>query len=277
MKLYDQHVHTHFSHDSGADPRAVCEAAIKNGLSGVAFTDHADIAVKYKERRIFESVGDSIRMAKSLAEEFKGRLEVFSGFEIGEGFWYPERQKEFEDNYADIVDAVLCSVHLVQRPEKNLIISIAPIDTYTKGELDAMVSAYFEDILTMLDSLDGDILCHLSYPLRYITLKHGIEYDLSVYKEYISTILKRIIQKDMALEVNTSNFSQFEKPFLMPEKDVLDEYFTLGGRLVTIGSDAHAPDAVGAAFDTALEMLRAVGFTEYHHFQNRVPIAERLV
>ena len=43
MIAYDQHLHTHCSHDSRESLDAICRAARARGLSGVAITDHADL------------------------------------------------------------------------------------------------------------------------------------------------------------------------------------------------------------------------------------------
>ena len=40
MKLWDNHMHCHFSGDSDADPLDMIEKARQLGLSGITFTDH---------------------------------------------------------------------------------------------------------------------------------------------------------------------------------------------------------------------------------------------
>jgi histidinol-phosphatase (PHP family) len=51
--------------------------------------------------------------------------------------------------------------------------------------------------------------------------------------------------------------------------DILRWYRELGGEILTLGSDAHSPDRLGAHFDTALEMARAAGFTRLARFERR--------
>ncbi|MGN0240504.1 MAG: PHP domain-containing protein [Candidatus Weimeria sp.] len=41
--FFDTHMHTCFSGDSDADPVDMINAAKKNGLDGLCFTDHLDI------------------------------------------------------------------------------------------------------------------------------------------------------------------------------------------------------------------------------------------
>jgi histidinol-phosphatase (PHP family) len=46
-------------------------------------------------------------------------------------------------------------------------------------------------------------------------------------------------------------------------------YRELGGEILTLGSDAHAPNRLGAHFETALEMAQAAGFTRLARFERR--------
>jgi hypothetical protein len=55
----------------------------------------------------------------------------------------------------------------------------------------------------------------------------------------------------------------------MPFASILRWYRELGGEIITIGSDAHTPEAVGADFETALEIAQAAGFTRLATFEER--------
>ena len=57
-----------------------------------------------------------------------------------------------------------------------------------------------------------------------------------------------IIENDIKLEINTSNFSKgFDFP--NPHTDIIRRYKELGGLYVTVGSDAHKAQFVGSGFD----------------------------
>lgn len=53
MKLWDNHMHCHFSGDSDADPLDMIEKARQLGLSGITFTDHLDLDYK-EEPHLFD-------------------------------------------------------------------------------------------------------------------------------------------------------------------------------------------------------------------------------
>ena len=58
-----------------------------------------------------------------------------------------------------------------------------------------------------------------------------------------------------------------------PEDWVLARYYELGGRRITIGSDAHVLGAVGFDIDRAIEKAKEIGFTELMFYRERKPCA----
>ena len=50
----------------------------------------------------------------------------------------------------------------------------------------------------------------------------------------------------------------------------------LGGRLVTFGSDAHFPNALGRGFDYARQMALDCGISEYAIYMRGEPVMRRL-
>lgn len=53
----------------------------------------------------------------------------------------------------------------------------------------------------------------------------------------------------------------------LPDYDLLAYYFELGGRKLTIGSDAHFLRDVGASIPEVCEKLRGMGFTTLSTFE----------
>ena len=59
-----------------------------------------------------------------------------------------------------------------------------------------------------------------------------------------------------------------------PHEDILKRYRELGGEIVTIGSDAHAPERIAADFDRACSILKKCGFRYHAIFRKRKPTFE---
>lgn len=116
---------------------------------------------------------------------------------------------------------------------------------------------YFKTLLDSLKFFIGRNTCttphtvntlgHLDYIVRYSPNKDN-NYSVADYIDVIDEILKMIIENDIKLEINTSNFSKgFDFP--NPHTDIIRRYKELGGLYVTVGSDAHKAQFIGSGFD----------------------------
>ena len=63
---------------------------------------------------------------------------------------------------------------------------------------------------------------------------------------------------------------------LTPSVEILGLYHDLGGRILTIGSDSHKPEHLGAHIPMMRERLQEIGFTEFCTFDHMEPIFHRL-
>ena len=89
-------------------------------------------------------------------------------------------------------------------------------------------------------------------------------------KDYIDSILKKIIDRGKALEINTAGL-KYGLGFAHPKKEILERYKELGGELITVGSDAHIADHLAYDFETVCEQLKDLGFKYYFIYKNRKP------
>ena len=139
------------------------------------------------------------------------------------------------------LDFVICSVH-------NLSHEAGGLDFYDFRYRDpetcyAHLDNYFETMLQSVQWGKFDIFGHIPYPMRYMRDRDGQDVSLDRYQDQIREILRIIIEKGRGIEVNTKNWSdRIEQDYFR----LMTTYHELGGELVTVGSDAHSPDAVGA-------------------------------
>ena len=78
------------------------------------------------------------------------------------------------------------------------------------------------------------------------------------YSKSLDDILRTVIQKDKILEINSSN--KLGPSLTLPDTDVLERYFELGGRKISFGSDAHFPSRIIEHREKVMDMLKAIGF-----------------
>lgn len=267
--MFDNHSHTQYSGDipagKGSSVRELCLAAIDKGLKGIAVTDHFDIdGIRdgYFPPLDHASVARDINEAK---EEFRGRLEVLHGIELGQATHMPEEAHlQLKSQPYDIV---LGSVHAVYG-----IIDFADTDIagMSKNEYVLLWEQYIDEMLATIKWGNFDVLTHITYPKRYYLANNVKDFpDIkNKGREYFEPILKAVIDSGITLECNTSGLRQ-RMGECLPNRDLLSFYYELGGRDVTVGSDAHHARDIGANFKEVFAMLKEIGFTHCARFESR--------
>ena len=95
------------------------------------------------------------------------------------------------------------------------------------------------------------------------------------YREILDEILKVLIEKGIGLECNTAGF-KYGLGHPNPTEEILLRYHELGGEILTLGSDGHAPKHLAYDFEKAGNLLKACGFRYYTIFKNRKPEFHKL-
>lgn len=264
--FFDSHTHTRHSDDSTQTLGELYAAALCRGLLGFAVTDHANLSI-IEEDNTFENIAASVREAKAARQRFGDEVRVLCGVEISEHFDDPAVTRRILE-LADY-DVVIGSVHRLEY--KGWTDFYSKIDfgaPFSDELLHGYLAAYFEYLLRVAEEADYDILAHMTCPLRYVNGKYRRAVTLERHAAAIDEILRCVIRRGKALEVNTSGIGGMYES-LMPDVSIIERYFALGGRLVTLGSDAHTPERVGNAFDATAAQLAKIGFTEYCYYERR--------
>lgn len=265
LKLYDMHNHTHYSHDSNALTADLCDAAEANGLLGIAVTNHCDLVIHEKRDQILPII-ESLKEVEE--EQKKGRrLQILKGVEIGGHIRYPELTKRVIG--ACDYDVVLGSIHGIQSPLTSM---YKDFSEYPDEALQEYYDTYLNEVYELVSDGDLDVLTHLTYPQRYIIGQYGRNLDTDSFYPKMDEIFKIMIQRGIALELNTSCVNA---PYglVMPYKEIVERYLQLGGRRLTLGSDSHWAAHCGSGFKIALRMLKELGVQELYYYKKRKPIA----
>ena len=257
--LPDYHLHTDFSGDSTTPPRAQIERAIQLGMDSLCITDHHD----YDVESIIDFNLDLDPYMSSLTrlqEEYKDRIDVRIGIELGLQVHLKEYFKELTRRYP--FDFVIGSTHFIDRKDPAY-----PEFFEERGEANAYLQ-YFETTLDNVSHLDDyDVAGHIDYIVRYGPNKAAF-YSYEAYRDILDRILKAVIEHGKGIECNTAGL---RKGIIQPNPaaDVLKRYRELGGEILTIGSDAHIPEDLGADFERTRELLKECGFSYYTVFHQR--------
>jgi len=268
----DCHCHIRFSHDSECDEEELVKKAVENGFGAVAITDHCD--VQYADTLDLEGlIGGSVKASLEMKDKYRKDIRVLCGVEIGEGLWNPEITERILA-LADY-DIILSSVHAVRYEGYTRPFSGINFTEMTEKQISEYIKVYFEDMLELVQNCDLDVLPHLTRPTGYICGKYGIKFSLEPYKDQIDAILKEMIKRHIALEINTAPVGGIVG--LTPGEDVIARYRDLGGYLITLGSDCHRAEHTGVYFEKALETVRRLGFPDLYYYENRIPIPYRII
>ena len=267
--MFDCHTHS-INSDGKCNIDELCISSIQKSLDGIMITDHADMNF-YNERNTFERIKNSIKETQEAKGKYKGKLKVLKGIELGEYTVSPEKAEEVLS--LNCFDAILCSVHYV--PKAGWFRAYNRIDfqknMLSDDEINEYIDYYFDLLSETVDAFDFDILAHIHCPVRYITGKWGRESNIMLFEDKISEILEKITKRNIALELNTVYLKDHKGNYNFSLDKILCLYKELGGKMVTLGSDAHNKDDVGRNFDEAISLLKMCGFNSCYYFEKRKP------
>lgn len=269
MYLADYHTHTKYSVDSEADIDKMCRQAIIRGLDELAVTDHMDIFSTHPYD-YFLNCRELYPCLLEAREKYAGKLRIVIGSELGEPMNNPAAGKAFIRDYPEL-DFIIGSVHQMEND----------LDVYyynwKKHDPASTYEHYLDWLIDYAANYDYDVIGHITYPLRYMAAA-GITLNLfeKRFIDKIEYLFRIIISRDRGIELNVSGFRQ-EIQTTMPSPALLKFYRECGGRILTIGSDAHRPEDIGAFIRAGQEIAVECGFSELASYRLRKPDMRRIV
>ncbi len=238
--LFDSHIHTEFSADSEMKARDALARAEALGI-GLVFTEHIDFSYQGKLSFIF-----SPEEYWAAYEPLRGeRLSL--GVELGMVPGELDMAKEFLARAP--FDEVIGSIHLIDGGD------IYEPSTYEGKTQTEVYRRYFTLMRDMVRQNPYiDTLAHIDYIARYAPYEQSsIVY--ADWQEEIDEVLRALIETDTAIEINTRRFD--DRLAMKELAPIYRRYAELGGQYVTIGSDAHRSENVGAYLALAAQMAEA--------------------
>lgn len=267
----DYHMHTSFSTDSETPLRNMVDVAMRKGLQMICITDHLDADFPIKE-----DLGEDafqldlecyIPAVSEIREEYRGKIEVRTGVELGLQKHLGERYSQLTNEFP--FDFVIGSLHLIRG-----------MDPYYgeiflgRNDRDVYEEAFIETYECIKKVKCFDVLGHLDYVVRYGKEKEK-EYSYSAFSDIIDEILKVLIYDGKGIELNMAGL-KYGLSSPNPNKEILSRYKELGGEIITVGSDAHKTEHVGYKFELAEEILKDCGFQYYTEFDKRKTVFRRI-
>ncbi|MDE6740195.1 MAG: histidinol-phosphatase HisJ family protein [Lachnospiraceae bacterium] len=273
----DYHVHTEFSDDSVYPMEQVIKDAIAMQMDEICFTDHVDYGIKddwdgphpieYRGSEPLANVNYPLYFTKirELQRIYGTQINIKAGLEFGvQSHTIPQYEALFA-RYP--FDFIILSIHQVEDRE-------FWTQDFQKGKSQKEYNErYYEEMLNVINTYQNySVLGHLDLIIRYDT--YGV-YPFEKVEPVISEILRTIIRNGKGLELNTS-YHRYGLQDTTPSVDILKLYRKMGGEIITIGSDSHKPEHLGAHIDEAKHLLKNLGFRYFCTYNKMEPIFHNL-
>ncbi|MBR6267692.1 MAG: histidinol-phosphatase HisJ family protein [Selenomonadaceae bacterium] len=252
--IFDNHMHTEFSFDSEMKVKDAIAKADKLGM-GIVFTEHFDY--DYPGEEDFTFPPEAYMEAYSPFRCDHLRL----GVEIGMTKESREVNKQFINKAP--FDLVIGSIHLLNGRD------IYFPDFYRNRSKEDVYRTYFTAMAEEAAVQDIDVLGHIDYMARYAPYAEP-KLDYKCFKEEIDEVLRIILDRGIIIELNSRRLG--DRQALEELTPIYSRYREMGGKYVTIGSDAHTADAIGANFNTALDFIETVGLRQVTFCERKLQI-----
>lgn len=259
--ISDSHTHSECSFDGNDSVIMMCQQASGIGLYSITITDHCECN-EYFEKDVRSDISRSVLDIAKAKAMYHDRLKVFTGIELGQPTQDTDAAKEAL--LLGDFDFVLGSLHNLKNEQDFYFLH------YSVESAHMLLDRYCNELLELAEQNLFDSLAHMDYPLRYIIGTAGIQIDVKSYLDRIDAILATLVRNDKALEINTSGLRQVIGRTL-PDVHILKRFRELGGKYVTLGSDAHRWGDIGSGIENGLDMLHSCGFTHFTVYEKRQP------
>ncbi len=270
----DYHVHSEFSDDSSTPIELQVKRACDLGIDELCLTDHVDYGVKQdcdcsnpEGMPLNVNYPEYFREIERLRSKYHGRITIRAGLEFGVQTHTIRQYEKLYDRYRNELDFVLLSIHQIDNLD-------FWAQEFQHGKTQEQYNqAYYDEMLNLVQNFhDYSVLAHLDLLSRYD--RAGI-YPFAKVKDIVAEILTIAINDGKGIELNTSGW-RYGLGQAQPCREILELYHDLGGKIITLGSDAHNPSYIYDHMNDGISLLKSIGFREFCTFDKMRPVFHAL-
>ncbi len=261
----DAHLHTSLSPDSDVDIDVYAAAATERGIAELAITDHIDFepgAPAYG----YASFADRERVVRQAAERWAPQgVAIRFGAELTyDRSWEADIREHLAQHAYDFtIGSVHDRVNSPYGPGK--------VQRWVEGRsLAEIVAPSFDEVEAAARSGLFDALGHLDVVKRYLH-PFVTKEALAGAPELYEPILRALVESGTALEINTSGL-RHPVGETYPSAAIVGRFREMGGRAITIGSDAHRAGHFGWALADGYRYAVEHGFTTLAFRRGGAPV-----
>lgn len=261
----DTHLHTDLSPDSDVPIDVFAELAAERGIAEIAITDHVDFEPN-APAYAYTTFEQRERTVREAAERWADRgVAIRFGAELTYDRAWEADIREHLARHA--YDFTIGSWHdRIESPYSD-----GRVAAWTAGRsLADVVAPSFDEVVAAARSGLFDAIGHIDVVKRY-THPYLTAADYDAAPELYEPILRALIESGTALEVNTSGY-RHGVGMAYPSPAIVALYRELGGRAVTVGSDAHRAHHFAWALQDGYDAARDAGFESLRFRRGGAPV-----
>ena len=257
MKIHDQHVHSYYSFDSKQSIDELLNKASELGLDYFVLTDHCDLNYLDGNKDIFFDVKKQHLELEEL-EKKHPHIKILKGIEVG----YKPNERKRIDNIIKTgqFDLINLSLH-----ESDKIDYYHYQDFLRLGVRETLELYFSRQYEAVRDFDDFDVLCHIDYGFKTAYLNDRF-ISINKYESFLIKIMEELIKKNKALEINIKVQEELPSSHTIY---LLNLYYKLGGKYITLSSDAHEVGRFRENFEKYIALIKQSGFKYLTYFVNR--------
>lgn len=252
--MFDTHVHADFSIDAKLTIKEIISYTNESNM-GVIITEHLDYSYPTNPLAFVFDINEYFAKFSPCRND-----KLLLGVELGlQDVCHNDNIKVAQSHSFDMI---IGSIHVA-----------SGIDVYSKKFYEGRTKeASYNDYLTNMLSCvqnyqDYDSLGHIDYICRYAPYADTNFEINNGNSDLWHSIFTALINNGKALEVNTRRFN--DKIAVQKLQPLYSLYKDLGGKFVTIGSDAHQKENLAMNFAVAQDFVNSLDLTTVY-YKNRV-------
>lgn len=265
MFLCDYHVHSDISLDSGATMHQMVKATAQMGITQMCFTNHCDLVDWSTMQKVTcrpDAPEKSLqKFAQMVQEHGRPPIDVRIGLELGEAQHDPQQAASLAATQG--IDFIMGSLHILLGHG-----DFCLIDYKSEEQCFELYDQYMRELIMIAEMDFFDVMAHVGYCRRYMS-KCGFDIPLTLdrYGGQLEELFKILIGNGRGIEINCSGLRDGLDAY--PDAPILKLYRSLGGEILTIGSDAHRPGDAAKCLREGFDLARECGFKYVTTFKNR--------
>jgi histidinol-phosphatase (PHP family) len=274
--LADYHTHTAVTIDGRMTVAQACERAVAVGLCEIAFTNHAMLIEPdyHISPDALISQWEQIQVCQRQYPQLKIRLGLELDYHAGREDEIATLVQSYENLIGRRFDVVLGSVHHLHgvffSSEKRA------VELFQRYDIVTLYRDYFAQVTRAAQSQLFDVIAHCDLIKKY-TGELSPHVSFEQYRDAAAAFVAALIESGVGIEINTKGATLPIGEFY-PSEELLALYIAQAkacgvAPIITLGSDAHKVEDVGARFVEGVAALRRAGHSTLTMFDARQPIS----